>query len=433
MGSLADIRITRNYEPDQDPAEDLSRMPVGAIFAPGGSGDERRMQVRAYNFWLGLAPQGELPAIEDLQPEQLDDLGPNSVLLDLTLGRENPSILFIGDRLAQACGHGDEIFAAGDVPSRSLLARITEHGLEVVANRAPVGFDAEFVDAEGRQILYRSILLPFSSNGRAIDFIFGVISWKENRDGAQETAPDLAIGPDSEPHQTIAPRIPEQAIDTPTPVSEPSLTQPAAPLEPAAVTLRDLLAAARAAAAELRGAEDRTHAALYAALSRAYDFGLAAEQNPANLDELLADAGLRTDHPSLALMLVKLVFGPAYDKTRLAEYAAVLDHAHSLGLGRGELGEWLGAVPGGLRGVVAEERRLRRMAAGKVERRHELRAPIARRLRKYPAITEDCDIVVAGEFALLVARRDFSGKIEVLGAAEDPRLLEAATRKLLAR
>src|SRR3546814_6529202 len=47
------------------------------------------------------------------------------------------------------------------------------------ANSAPIGFEAEFVNQRGVEILYRGILMPFSSDDDTIDFIYGVISWKE--------------------------------------------------------------------------------------------------------------------------------------------------------------------------------------------------------------------------------------------------------------
>ena len=31
-----------------------------------------------------------------------------------------------------------------DVPSRSLLSRLTDHYMQIIANRSPVGFEAEF-------------------------------------------------------------------------------------------------------------------------------------------------------------------------------------------------------------------------------------------------------------------------------------------------
>ena len=50
--------------------------------------DERRMQVRAYNHWAGLLGDRNFPCIEDLDPDNLPDFGPYSVLLDFTSGIE---------------------------------------------------------------------------------------------------------------------------------------------------------------------------------------------------------------------------------------------------------------------------------------------------------------------------------------------------------
>ena len=56
--------------------------------------------------------------------------------------------------------------------------------LQIIANCAPIGFEAEFVGQRGHNTLYRGILMPLSSDGEAIDFIYGVINWKEMADSA---------------------------------------------------------------------------------------------------------------------------------------------------------------------------------------------------------------------------------------------------------
>src|SRR3546814_1325779 len=65
------------------------------------------------------------------------------------------------------------------IPGRSLLSRLTDHYLQIIANRAPIGFEAEYESDRGVTIMYRGILLPFSSDDDTIDFIMGVINWKE--------------------------------------------------------------------------------------------------------------------------------------------------------------------------------------------------------------------------------------------------------------
>ena len=156
------------------------------------------MQVRAYNHWASLLDNRNFPSIEDLDPESLPDFGPYSVLLDFTGGIENPAIRYLGDMLATECGTSGKIETLADVPARSLLSRITDHYMQILANQAPIGFEAEFVNQRGRTILYRGILLPFSSTGETIDFIYGVINWKELAD--QATTDEL-IGVTQPPSQ----------------------------------------------------------------------------------------------------------------------------------------------------------------------------------------------------------------------------------------
>ena len=157
--------------------------------------DERRMQVRAYNHWAGLLGDADFPDIADLKPETLEDFGPHGVLLDFRgkRGVDDPAIRFIGDKLAEECGGDAEFKRLSDVPGRSLLSRITDHYLQIIANQAPIGFEAEFTNQRGAEVLYRGILLPWSSDGATIDFVFGVINWKEMADAATADALLTAI------------------------------------------------------------------------------------------------------------------------------------------------------------------------------------------------------------------------------------------------
>src|SRR6476469_5749961 len=175
--------------------------------------DERRMQVRAYNHWASLLADSNLPSIEDLDPDSLPDFGPYSVLLDFTNGIDDPAVRFLGAELAVECDAPEGITQLSDVPARSLLSRITDHYMQILANQAPIGFEAEFVNQRGSTILYRGILLPFSSDDDTIDFIYGVINWKEMAD--QLTSDELLL--EIDPALETAP---EPEIREPDPVTE---------------------------------------------------------------------------------------------------------------------------------------------------------------------------------------------------------------------
>lgn len=552
---------------DYDAAEDET----GHEAPPGPIGqDERRMQVRAYNHWAGLLGDRNFPAVEDLYPERLDDFGPYSVLLDFTAGIENPGIAYLGPKLARECGADSEISRLSDIPSRSLLSRITDHYMQILANQAPIGFEAEFVNQRGQTILYRGILLPFSTDNDTIDFIYGVINWKELADqlltdellleidqaldqGSDAETPspvladapltDWADGPAAEgidamadgpgeqadygqdaddildlsdafepededaeadaipepsfgkaakprgdgfasladmlmpkglrdpearedrianladsmfldaeedagdsyldsgaflPRQPLTPateydRAPEAAVEPAFPAfeddDEPALAT--TELDEAQMGLGDWLASARELAETARNSEDRTRQALYAAIGRAYDFSLAANAAPDEFAELVADSGLTMQDRAPMTPVVKLVFGADYDKTRLAEYATALSHGHRLGVERGGLAPFLASAKGGLKAVVAAERRLRREESGQLGD-EDPQEKLAQKLRELEPVAFDAIEPDGAEFALVMIRRLETGEVVILGEVpEDISLLERAARKLV--
>ena len=464
-GNFSDQAETGNDWPDLDNREDeaVNEPPPNPV-----GQDERRMQVRAYNHWASLLGDRAFPSIEDLEPEKLPDFGPYSVLLDFTGGIENPAIRHLGAALAAECGTDGQIETLADVPSRSLLSRITDHYMQILANQAPIGFEAEFVNQREATILYRGILLPFSSDDDTIDFIYGVINWKELADqrttdallleidqalevGAPEirhdeltdwadgpsegtAGADFGDGDDGVLDLGAFQTADEDVLAFPEPdFGDADARSPIGTAEPDAMELADWLASARQLAEAARGSEDRTRQALYAAIGRAYDFSIAAAESPAEFSELVADYGLTVQDRAPMTPVVKLVFGADYDKTRLTEYATALSHAHRVGIPRGQLGQYLAQAPGGLKGVVSDERRAKRAEAGVDEAMRDTpREALARKLRKLDTVPLDAVPGEGSEFTLLVARRLPTGEVVLLGEiGDDAALLERAARKLL--
>jgi hypothetical protein len=407
-----------------------------AIEAPPEIGvDERRMHVRAYNYWVSLLDGRPYPLINDLEPHTLDDFGPHSVLLDFSEGTEDPKVAWLGRSLRQECELIGDIRRISDVPKRSLLSRLTDHYLQIIANCAPIGFEAEFVGQRGQNTMYRGILMPFSSDGDTIDFIYGVINWKEVADNATtaqiareaarafaatptvEASPVWADGPNAEPLEA-GPSLP---------TAERDWDAPQLALDPGA-GLADRLCAARASAEAAKGADVRSRSALYRALCQAYDFALAAEENRDDYAEMLEDAGLKAQARAPMTPVAKLVFGSDYDKSRLTEFAAALSWARRQDVPQGGFLEHLESHDGGLKALVQAERRARRpepRADAADEMRQALRAAV-------PVGFVDLDTGGA-EFALLVARRDSDGRLAIVGRpVADQALIDRAIRKAAA-
>ncbi len=332
-------------------------------------GDERRMHVRAYNHWVSLLNGRPYPSIANLEPETITDFGPHSVLLDFSRGMSDPKIAYLGRALREECGLEGPIATIADVPSRSLLSRLTDHYLQIIANRAPIGFEAEFVSSRGRTTLYRGILMPFSSSGDSIDFIYGVINWKELADA------DMLEALSAELHASVSTTPPAQSApsdgaqiwaDGPSGGfdAEPSIpyTQAQAilsdddplPADVIAGPLGDQLTMARESAAQVRDAETRSRAALHRALGQAHDLAVSAEYDGNDGAALWSAPGL-TGETETTTRIVMLVFGPAFGAARLAQFATVLRHARRHHVPTGGLPSFLDGFGGDLTMIAEAE------------------------------------------------------------------------------
>jgi hypothetical protein len=434
------------YASFDDEQEDAAIEPPPVV-----SGDERRMQVRAYNFWTAQLGEGNYPNVEELDPESVEDFRDYSVLLDFTSGIENPSIQFLGEELRRECGLTQDIGYLDEVPPRSLLSRITDHYLQIIANRAPIGFEAEFVNERGLNIMYRGILLPYSSDDDTIDFIYGVINWKEAAPAAiaapladeveaalaavpvrQDHVPVWADGPAADVPEIANDYIDEDvaelvldasfADDAPVALESFDLAEPDADS-----SLADWLDAARSSADLARDADVRSRDSLYRAIGRAYDFSLAAARFSDDYADLLADNGITVQERAPMTPVVKLIFGAGYDKTRLTEFAAALDYAHRNAVVVGGLADLLSKHDGGLKGVVQAERRARKLEKGghvapaAADPRPRLRSARKRDLAEFAHGAE--------EFIVLVARRDADGEVAIVGSVEDAGLTDRVLAK----
>jgi hypothetical protein len=393
--------------------------------------DERRMHVRAYNYWVSLLDGRDYPSIEELDPANISDFGPHSVLLDFTAGRDNPATPYIGTAIRAECDLDDDVKHIDQVPSRSLLSRLTDHYLQIIANRAPIGFEAEFVNQRGHAICYRGILMPFSSDGDTIDFIYGVINWK---DIGEQAAAQEAIAPALSPLQLV----PEDKVgDGPSdelllaeaadvPATDEADEAEAIELDDEA-GLADRLWAARESAEVCKQADGRSRAALYRALGMAYDFAVAARRVPEDFAEILEDAGVKAQARAPMTPIVKLVFGIDYDKTRLTEFASALSHAERCGVDFGGFQAFLESAEGGLKGLVAAERKARRPDGPA-----EDKAGIARKALRSARALALADLPTNQEFALVVTRRNADGVHEVVALVNDEAMLDRAIRRATA-
>jgi hypothetical protein len=165
---------------------------------------ERRKHASVFNYWLSIRGGRQFPPIRDLDPLEISDAGPWSVLLEMIGGGEDAIVRHFG----QAIKAGIEVEKVGDAPNPSLLACIHAKLPIVAACREAFAFEEAFETDQGPRRCWVT-LLPFSQTGTWIDFVYGYVSL----DGAEVAAAEIAEVVEDEPEddEAAGPQIAEFA------------------------------------------------------------------------------------------------------------------------------------------------------------------------------------------------------------------------------
>ena len=437
-------------EPHRDQRDELD---LADIYSAGPQFSEGFIGIRSamIETWHDLRGEAKAPFFAGLGDLPEDYRSPEAFGFSFSSSDSIPEILFLGARTA-----AEAAWVRGrSSPGLAFLRAIHD---QAISNGLPLDFSDELILAEDEVFACRGVAFPFASDGQDVDAVFvrfdlddqGVIAPAiddvaeesellleqefEARDAQAEKGkplptPFFVISTRKNPDEPIQP-APEQASSTDVVVPQRLTIMGHASNAPA---LDAQLRTARELAAKAFASEERSHLALYQAIGAAYDLALAKRDAPEAFADLLTQEGIKVQERAEMTPIVKLVFGKDYDKTRVTEYAAALMHASRAGLERGELPGLLYNNDGGLKGIVQDERALRRQELGRLPApRHGVRHSTAKKLRNLPSYGLD-DIASAGEeFALVMIRRGEDGQVAMLGEVpEDRAMLERASRKLI--
>jgi hypothetical protein len=150
---------------------------------------ERRRHATVLNYWLSIRGDRELPPLHDLDPLEISDAAPSSLLLELIGGGEDAEIRHLGEKLKEL-GEAERII---DAPRPSILASIASKLSIVAISRNALSFEDEYPTADGAMRCWVT-LLPLSSAGSWADYVYGFVSF----DAAPVEAPEAVEAPATE-------------------------------------------------------------------------------------------------------------------------------------------------------------------------------------------------------------------------------------------
>lgn len=344
---------------------------------------ERRMHLRAFDYWHGLNAGRQFPQFEDLTPEGLTPFKQNCLLLEYHGG--DMMVRFCGGELTVLFG---EILPLGSQLGGSrptAFSRALQQRLALSEGRQEAA-EFEFVDGP---MECRGTLLPFSARGELAEIIMVVVNHRRKSE-AETTAPvdpqPTSVGAEDTADKIAAlAMLADECADAGGTVVHPGIG---------------------------------TREGLYLALAQAYRLHIAAVRDPASYKKFLRSRSMRQQQRAPYTPALKLTFGVAYDKTRLTEYAAALSCAARNEVGPDGLTDFLKNHPGGIKGCVQEERAARQ---GKDSKSQKIRLKDAQAKARQLAAISLKKISLSQEFELALVRRNSDGSTELLSAVQTPK------------
>jgi hypothetical protein len=140
-----------------------------------GISHERRVIMRVYNAWKNIAGSG-FPKRSQIDPAAFGADWSNCLIVELDSAASRSHFSYLGSAL---CDEGALPFEKKNVSEcrqGSVLELVARHVSRALLSKEPVGFGGP-ASHNGRDILYRTILLPLSETGERIDGLLAAISY----------------------------------------------------------------------------------------------------------------------------------------------------------------------------------------------------------------------------------------------------------------
>ncbi len=155
---------------------------------------ERQKHATVLDYWLSIRGDKEFPPLHDLDPLEISDAGPCSILLELIGGGQDAEIRHLGDAL-QAEVNVSRII---DAPNPSLLSSIARKLPIVSISREFLAFEDSFSTPAGMTRCWVT-LLPLSSCGSWVDYVYAFVS-------VDSTGAKSAPAPETDMVPKVSPR-----------------------------------------------------------------------------------------------------------------------------------------------------------------------------------------------------------------------------------
>ena len=176
---------------------------------------ERRRHASVLNYWLSIRGDKEFPPLHDLDPLELSDAGPQSILMELISGGHDAEIRHMGEALRGE----DWPERIMDADNPSVLSCIAKKLPIVAISRDFLAFEDEFDAGDGPTRCWVT-LLPLSAGGAWVDYVYGLVSLDGPAAKPAAKPAKSKKAPEPEPEPEIVDEVEEETVAFEEPVEE---------------------------------------------------------------------------------------------------------------------------------------------------------------------------------------------------------------------
>lgn len=142
-------------------------------------GMERRMVLRLLSQWRIWQGEDEFPSFASVDPGEIADIWSFCFVLDILDHEDDPIVRMVGESLGAYLPQEVTDCHLSDVPANSLLEHAASYFPEILRRKVPISRGGEFRKYDGKKVLYRSIVLPMSDDGRTISGLLCAANCRE--------------------------------------------------------------------------------------------------------------------------------------------------------------------------------------------------------------------------------------------------------------
>lgn len=141
------------------------------------SGQEQRLTFRLLSYWNRIRGARAMPSLSDVNISEITEMWHFTFTIDVK-DPDGHRFQYFGPSLASVFGqdYTDEYLAEA-LENDGMLGN-TIGFYDKVLEKAEPALEAASFYSEGNEVRYRSIIVPFSSDGTTVDYLIGTTNYK---------------------------------------------------------------------------------------------------------------------------------------------------------------------------------------------------------------------------------------------------------------